>query len=86
MSETLTSKTPNTVEEKAHRWRKCPMGKHLVREHFEHIPPSKIHPEGMDTKRREHCAYNPSHKDELSYDEVRRRRGKVVEVHKFYKT
>lgn len=68
MAETLASKTP--VEEKAHRWRRCPIGKHLVREHLEHIPPSKVHPNGTTTIRHEHCANNPSHKDELSYDEI----------------
>lgn len=68
MAETLASKTP--IEEKAHRWRRCPIGKHLVREHLEHIPPSKTHPNGMTTIRHEHCANNPSHKDELSYDEI----------------
>lgn len=69
MTETLTSKTPVEKEEKAHQWRRCPIGKHLVREHLRHISPNKAHPEGTTTVR-EYCAYNPSHKDELSYDEI----------------
>jgi hypothetical protein len=70
MAETLELKNPVKKEEKAHRWRRCPIGKHFVREHLEHIPPSKTHPNGMTITRHEHCADNPSHKDELSYDEI----------------
>lgn len=75
MTETIASKTlvnikQKDIEQKAHRWRRCPIGKHFVREHLEHISPSKAHPEGMIITRHEHCADNPSHKDELSYDEI----------------
>jgi hypothetical protein len=58
------------ADKKAHPWRRCSMGKHLVREHIVHIPPSKEHPGGMVTTVHEHCANNFSHKDELSYDEI----------------
>ena len=70
MSETLISKTLTNIEEKAHPWRRCPIGKHFVKSHIEHIPPSKTHPQGIIITRHEHCADNPSHKDELSYDEI----------------
>jgi hypothetical protein len=46
------------------------MGKHFVREHKVHIPPSKKHPNGYISVRHEHCAENRSHKDELSFDEI----------------
>jgi hypothetical protein len=55
---------------KIHRWRICPIGKHLVREHTLHIPPSKTHPDGMIVVRHQHCADNPSKKDLLSFDEI----------------
>jgi hypothetical protein len=60
----------NDTDEKAHPWRRCPMGKHFVKEHKIHIPPSKEHPNGVDTIVREHCADNPFRKDELSFDEI----------------
>lgn len=44
---------------KTHPWRLCPLGKHYVREHKEHIPPSKKHPEGEIIIRHAHCATNP---------------------------
>ncbi len=56
--------------EKAHPWRICPIGKHFVKEHIVHVHPSKTHPEGAVTTWHEHCANNPSHKDELSYHEI----------------
>ncbi len=31
---------------KVHPWRICGNGKHLVRGHVGHIPPSKKHPDG----------------------------------------
>ena len=55
---------------KVHLWRECPLGKHLVRTHSFHVPPSKAHPTGMIAIRHEHCAENPSKKDVLSYDEI----------------
>jgi hypothetical protein len=64
MSETLLSKTPINAGQKIHPWRRCPIGKHLVREHPLYIPPSKTHPSGFVTTRHEHCADNPSHKVE----------------------
>lgn len=62
--------TQNPHNDKAHPWRICPIGKHYVKTHSLHIPPSKEHPEGQMVTRHEHCAENPSHKDELSYDEI----------------
>jgi hypothetical protein len=53
----------------AHPWRRCPNGQHFVKEHVIHIKPSKKHPDGC-VKVHEHCAKNPSHKEELSYDEI----------------
>lgn len=57
--------------EKVHPWRFCQKGKHFVKEHSENIPPSKAHPEGMTVIVHEHCASNPSHKDELSAYEAK---------------
>lgn len=57
-------------DNKAHPWRICPIGKHYVRTHTLHIPPSKNHSEGQVVTRHAHCADNPSHKDVLSYDEL----------------
>ncbi|MBA2654374.1 MAG: transglycosylase SLT domain-containing protein [Gammaproteobacteria bacterium] len=70
MSNSIISETPADLEKKAHPWRRCPLGKHLVREHSVNIPPSKKHPNGIISIRHEHCAANKSHKDELSYDEI----------------
>lgn len=58
------------IKNKMHPWRVCPIGKHYVRTHILHIPPSKEHPEGQVVTRHAHCADNPSHKDLLSYDEL----------------
>lgn len=61
---------------KVQRWRLCPVGMHYVREHQEHIPPSKIHPQGEVIIRHAHCASNPLGKnkkevnDVLSFDEL----------------
>lgn len=55
------------VEKKAHPWRRCPWGKHLVKKHTGHTPPSKNHPNGADVIWHEHCANNPSKKEELSH-------------------
>jgi hypothetical protein len=63
-------KAPTNPEEKAHPWRRCPIGKHFVKEHSIRIPPSKKHPNGCVTIRHAHCAANRSHKDQLSYDEI----------------
>jgi hypothetical protein len=61
----------NASDTKVHQWRKCGKGKHLVREHVVHVPPSKKHPDGNDAIWHEHCANNPSGKDELSYAEIK---------------
>jgi hypothetical protein len=58
------------AEISVHRWRTCPYGEHWVRTHPLHVPPSKRHPAGVITTRREHCARNPSGKDELYPDEI----------------
>lgn len=66
----------NEQKEKVHPWRICPLGKHYVKEHQEHIPPSKTHPNGEIIIRHAHCASNPlgKHKKEirdvLSFDEL----------------
>ena len=57
-------------EDKVHPWRVCPIGKHYVRAHVLHVPPSKTHPAGEVVTRHAHCADNPSHKDVLSFDEI----------------
>jgi hypothetical protein len=64
------SEIPNEQEKKAHPWRRCSLGKHFVKEHEVHLPPSKTHPNGLVTIRHAHCAANRSHKDELSFDEI----------------
>lgn len=61
--------TKGSETKKAHSWRRCPIGQHFVKEHTIHIQPSKKHPNGI-VKVHEYCAYNPSHKEELSYDEI----------------
>lgn len=57
--------------EKVHPWRKCGRGQHLVREHIVHTHPSKNNPEGKNVICHEHCANNPSGKDELSFSEIK---------------
>jgi len=57
-------------EEKIHPWRICPIGKHFVKKHIVHVPPSKKHPHGETVERHEHCALNSSKKDVLSFDEI----------------
>jgi hypothetical protein len=53
-----------------HPWRVCPYGEHWVRTHPMHTRPSKTHPEGTITTRHEHCALNPSGKDQLYPQEI----------------
>lgn len=68
----LTESAENKLaEEKVHPWRRCPKGKHFVKEHVVHVPPNKKHPQGGKAKVHEHCADNPSHKDELSFSEIK---------------
>jgi hypothetical protein len=57
-------------EEKTHPWRLCAAGKHFVKKHIVHMPPSTEHPNGQIIERHEHCALNPSKKDILSFDEI----------------
>ncbi len=57
-------------EEKIHPWRLCHIGKHFVKKHIVHLPPSREHPNGTTIERHEHCAINPSKKDILSFDEI----------------
>jgi len=70
MQNPIILETFKEPEKKAHLWRRCAIGKHWVREYEAHIAPSKEHPGGTVAKWHEHCADNPSHKDELSYDEI----------------
>lgn len=53
-----------------HPWRVCPYGEHWVRTHPLRVPPSKIDPDGSITTRREHCARNPSGKDQFYPEEI----------------
>ncbi len=53
-----------------HPWRLCSYGRHWVREHSMHTPPSKKNPGGSTTIRHAHCANNPSGKDQLYPDEI----------------
>ncbi|MDD4974502.1 MAG: lytic transglycosylase domain-containing protein [Bacteriovorax sp.] len=55
---------------KIHPWRFCPPGRHWVKIHPLHIPPSNKNPAGSETVRHEHCADNPSGKDQLYPDEI----------------
>lgn len=61
---------PVVKEIKAHPWRICPIGSHLVRTHSLRIPASKMHPQGLLTTRHQHCARNSSKKDLLSFPEI----------------
>ncbi len=58
------------VQPPVHAWRICPYGEHWVRTHPLHIPPSQTFPEGHETIRHEHCARNPSGKDQLYPEEI----------------
>ncbi len=53
-----------------HPWRVCPYGEHWVKTLPLHVPPSKMHPDGSVTTRHEHCARNPSGKDQLYPEEI----------------
>jgi hypothetical protein len=55
---------------KIHPWRMCPTGEHWVRTHPLHVPPSQKNPEGSVTTRLNHCARNPSGKDQMYPDEI----------------
>ena len=53
-----------------HPWRVCPYGEHWVKTQSMHVPPSKTNPDGYVTTRHEHCAQNPSGKDQLYPEEI----------------
>lgn len=63
-------KSPEQSLPPVHPWRVCPYGEHWVRTHPLHVPPSETHPEGSVTTRHEHCASNPSGKDQLYPEEI----------------
>lgn len=57
------SKSKSTKASTSHSWRLCPLGEHWV----------TTHPMGTKkgvTTRQGHCARNPSHKDQLYFDEI----------------
>jgi hypothetical protein len=58
------------TEKRIHPWRLCSAGRHWVRTHPLHIPPSEKDPTGHVTTRHGHCADNPSGKDQLYPDEI----------------
>ena len=75
MGRVPSSKKNQSLEPKqplppVHSWRVCPYGEHWVRTHPMHVPPSKTHHEGSTTIRHEHCAHNPSGKDQLYPEEI----------------
>lgn len=59
------------VRLEAHPWRLCPLGQHWVKKHPMHVPVSVKNPDGM-TLREGHCRDNPSKKDQLYADEIRK--------------
>ncbi len=61
---------PKPTRSPVHPWRVCPYGEHWVRTHPLHVPPSRTHSEGSITTRKEHCARNPSGKDQLYSEEI----------------
>jgi len=54
-----------------HPWRICPYSEHWVRKHLLRIPPSDTFPQGHTVTRREHCARNPSGKNQLYPEEMK---------------
>lgn len=68
LSEVLLAETEE--KGKTHPWRLCPIGKHYVREHQEHIPPSKKHPKGDVIIRHAHCASNPVGKNKKEINDI----------------
>jgi hypothetical protein len=64
---------------KVHKWRLCPEGQHWVVTHPMHVPPSSTHPNGYITTRHEHCALNPSGKDQFFPDEIKEISNKYFE-------
>lgn len=76
MAKKIQSKKAAAVEKNIHPWRLCSYGRHWVREHSMHTPPSKKNPGGSTTIRHAHCANNPSGKDQLYHDEIQEIAGK----------
>lgn len=64
------SKSSKQLSPPVHPWRVCPYGEHWVRTHPLHVPPNKTHPQGSLTTRHNHCARNPSGKDQLYPEEI----------------
>ena len=64
----MDNKNSNT--NKVHIWRMCPTGQQWVVRHPMHVPPSQTHPDCYVTTRSEHCAHNPSGKDQFYPDEI----------------
>ncbi len=58
------SKPKNNDSTSPHPWRMCPLGEHWV------VPHPMVTPKGKLTTRRGHCARNPSHKDQMYFDEI----------------
>lgn len=45
VNETIDNlKQEKKSEDKIHTWRICPIGKHFIKKHIVHVPPSKEHP------------------------------------------
>jgi hypothetical protein len=69
-SKTAKLKSPKPSLPPVHPWRVCPYGEHWVRTHPLTVPPSETNPDGSMTTRHEHCAHNPSGKDQLYPEEI----------------
>jgi hypothetical protein len=70
MAKKVIHKKTDDKNQRIHSWRLCPYGRHWVREHSMHTPPSNKNPGGSTTIRHAHCANNPSGKDQLYPDEI----------------
>lgn len=70
MDEVVRGNNTDEKLNKVHPWRLCPIGTHYVREHFEHIPPSKKHPNGTVVIRHAHCANNPLGKNKHEINDI----------------
>lgn len=70
MAKKKTTKKSIKSDQPVHPWRLCSVGRHWVREHVMHVPPSKKNPGGSTTIRHAHCAGNPTGKDQLYVDEI----------------
>src|SRR5947209_8120073 len=64
------------VSVEVHPWRECPAGKHWVRTFPRKVEVSPKRPDGI-TMVEGHCRSNPSHKDQLYPDEMK----KIVREH-----